>query len=72
MSGDYASPVIANGNVYYLKSNGEMFVFKTGEEFSQIAANKVTSDSESFGGTPAISDGAIFLRSDKHLYCIDE
>jgi hypothetical protein len=27
---------------------------------------------ESSNATPAISDGQIFLRTDKHLYCIAE
>ena len=35
-----------------------------------LATNKVTEDKESFGGTPAISDGQLILRSDKHLYSV--
>jgi outer membrane protein assembly factor BamB len=45
---------------------------KAGDEFEQLAANSVTADRESFGATPAISNGEIFLRSDKHLYCVSE
>jgi outer membrane protein assembly factor BamB len=71
MSGDYASPVIANGKLYYIKSNGETFVFSADPEFKQLAVNRLTDDDETFSGTPAISDSQLFLRSDKHLYCID-
>lgn len=69
-SSDYASPVIADGKLYFLKGNGEMFVFKLGDSPEQISLNLVATDNETFGGTPAISDGRMFIRSDKNLYCI--
>lgn len=69
-SADYASPVVANGKLYYLNGSGQMFVFQLGEAVRQIAMNRVTTERESFGGTPAISQGNILLRSDKHLYCV--
>ncbi len=71
-SGDYASPVVADGKLYYLKGNGETFVFKLGEKLEQLAVNQVTQERESFGGTPAISDGRLYLRSNKRLYCVAE
>jgi hypothetical protein len=67
---DYPSPIIAGDKLYYLKGNGETFVFDTDGEFSQLSVNLVTSDTESFGGTPAVSDGRMYIRSDKHLYCV--
>lgn len=68
---DYPSPVVAANYVYYLRGSGEMLVFKTGtDEMEHVATNKVTNEAESFGATPAISDGRIYLRSNKHLYCI--
>jgi hypothetical protein len=69
---DYCSPVIAGDMLYYLKGNGQMFVMSLGDKLEQLAVNDVTIDTESFGGTPAISDGRMFLRSDKHLYCITD
>jgi outer membrane protein assembly factor BamB len=41
-------------------------------EFELLATNDMTFDSSGFGGTPAISDGQMFLRSHTHLYCIAE
>ncbi len=70
--GDYASPVLADGKIYYTARNGETFVVKAGDQFEQLAVNKVTDEQEDFGATPAISKGAIFIRSNKHLYCISE
>lgn len=67
---DYPSPIIAGDKLYYLKGNGETFVFDTSGEFQQLSVNLVTTDTESFGGSPAVSDGRLFLRSNKHLYCI--
>ncbi len=67
---DYASPVMSGRKLYYLKGNGQMFVFQLGENIEQIAVNQFTDDQESFGGTPALSDGRLFARSNKHLYCV--
>lgn len=68
--GDYASPIIADGKVYHLTRRGDMHVFAVANEFKPIAVNRVTSESEDFSATPAVSDGAIFIRSNKHLYCV--
>ena len=69
---NYSSPVIADGKIYYVQSSGSCFVLKAGDKFEQLAVNSVTTDRESFGATPALSNGEIFLRSDKHLYCVSE
>ena len=67
---DYASPVIAGNHLYYLNGSGQMFVFQLGEELKQIAVNRVSTGEETFGGTPAISDGRMVLRSSAALYCL--
>mgnify|MGYP001816125471 FL=1 len=69
---DYASPVAAGDKIYFIKSDGTTYVIGAGEEFELLATNKITEETESFGGTPAISGGKLFVRSDKHLYCIAE
>jgi outer membrane protein assembly factor BamB len=67
---DYASPIIANGKLYYLKGNGEMFVLDANDDLKQIAVNRLSNESESFASTPGVSDGSLFIRSDKNLYCV--
>jgi outer membrane protein assembly factor BamB len=67
---DYASPVIADGKIYYTSRSGVMHVLKASDKFEQLATNRVTSESEDFSATPAVSDGQLFIRSNKHLYCI--
>ena len=68
--GDYASAVIADGKIFFPSRSGNVYVLKAGDKFEQLATNRVTADSEDFSATPAISDGQLFLRSSKHLYCI--
>ncbi|WP_404305386.1 outer membrane protein assembly factor BamB family protein [Neorhodopirellula lusitana] len=69
-SSDYASPIIAGNKFYYLKGNGDMFVFDVQDDLKQVGVNRVTSDTEVFSGTPALVNGKMYLRSDKHLYCV--
>ena len=64
---EHASLVSANGLVYFLNDNGEMTVVKPGREFNVVARNSLP---ETFFASPALSQGRIFLRGDKHLYCI--
>jgi outer membrane protein assembly factor BamB len=65
----YASIVIADGKIYAVSQNAGAFVLAVGPKFEQLAYNKLADDS-TFNGSPAISQGQLFLRSDKSLYCI--
>ena len=69
---DYSSPVVADGKLYYVSRSGAAHVIKLGDTFEQLATNRVTEDAEDFSATPAVSNGALFIRSSKHLYCIAE
>ncbi len=69
MQQDYASPVAADGKLYFTRRNGEVYVFALGREFKQLAVNKFAGEDD-FSSTPAISDGQIFIRSSKKLYCV--
>ena len=63
----HASPVSANGLVYFLNDKGVMNIIKPGPQFTRVAQNEL---GEATYASPAISDGQIFLRGAKHLYCI--
>ena len=67
---DYASTVVADGKLSYLPRAGETHVIKLGDQFEKLASNRVTTDSEDFSASPTISNGELFLRSNKHLYCV--
>lgn len=63
-----ASPVFAGGRVYFLSEDGVTSVLAPGKEFRQLAANKLNGR---FLASMAVSGGALYLRSDTHLYRID-
>ncbi len=67
---DYGSPVAADGNLYFTRRTGETLVFELGPELKLLASNKL--DEGDYSATPAISNGEIFVRSSKKLYCLAE
>ena len=70
--GDYASPVAANGHLYHVSRRGEVLVIKLGPKFELVSRNRIDGDTSDHSSTPAISNGQLFLRSAKTLYCIGE
>jgi len=64
-----ASLVSAGGLAYFLSDEGVTTVVKPGEKYDAIAVNPL---GEACYASPAISQGQIFLRAEKHLYAIGE
>ncbi|TWU62932.1 PQQ-binding-like beta-propeller repeat protein [Crateriforma conspicua] len=71
-SQDYGSPIIADGKLIYVNGSGQAFVYRLGDEAELLGVNRVTADAETFGGTPAVAQGRLLLRSNKHLYCVTD
>ena len=67
MGEHHASLVSAEGLVYFLNDNGEMHVAKAAPTYKLVAKNDL---GEKTFASAAISQGQIFVRSDKHLFCI--
>lgn len=67
---DYASPVVADGKLYFVSRSGLTHVVALGPTFELLAQNRFASDTGDFSATPAISDGEIFIRSSKYVYCV--
>ncbi len=65
----YASVVLIKDKLYAVSRFDGTYVLKADPEFEQIAHNKLSDESD-FSGSPAISNGQIFIRSDASLYCI--
>ena len=65
----YSSPVLANGLVYFLNDNGVTNVVKPADVFVSVAQNDIGEETRA---SPVISKGNIFLRGDKHLFCISK
>lgn len=65
----YSSPVFVNGLVYMPNDEGVITVIKPGPIFEYVAKNAI---GEGMNASPAISNGKIYLRGDKHLFCIGQ
>jgi outer membrane protein assembly factor BamB len=62
----YSSPIVAEGKVYMMDRTGVMHIFKADKEFQLLGEPVFYENSVC---TPAFSDGRIFIRGDKNLYC---
>jgi outer membrane protein assembly factor BamB len=64
-----ASPVVADGRIYATNEDGVTTVMAAADTFEILARNEI---GEYTLSSLAISDGRIFLRTARHLYCIGE
>jgi outer membrane protein assembly factor BamB len=62
-----ASPIHASGRIYFLSEGGEATVIAAGAEFKVLAKNSL---GEKCQASMAASDGRLFVRTEKNLYCI--
>jgi outer membrane protein assembly factor BamB len=69
LSSIYASPVAAGGNVYLTDRSGTIVVIKDADQLEVVATNSV---GETVDATPAPVDNQLFIRGEKHLFCIQE
>jgi outer membrane protein assembly factor BamB len=60
-----ASPIYADGRIYFLSEEGESVVIAPGKELKLLAKNEL--DGETLASM-AVSGGSIFIRSRTHLY----
>ncbi|WP_144999658.1 outer membrane protein assembly factor BamB family protein [Polystyrenella longa] len=69
LGGDFkASPVYADGHIYFLNKAGECTVVDAAAEFRKISVNQLDDE---FIASPAISDGQILVRGKQALYVIE-
>ena len=68
--GNYAaSPVYADGRIYFQSEEGLTTVIEPGTVFREVVRNEL--DGRTLASL-AVSDGSLFIRSDTHLYRIAE
>jgi outer membrane protein assembly factor BamB len=65
----FASPVAADGKLFFAAHSGVIAVLKAGGDQEMLAANKLDED---IYATPAIADGRIYVRTVSSLYCFGE
>lgn len=66
----YASPVVADGNLFYVNRAGATFVIKASPSFKLVAQNHIDGDGGRFNASPVVHKNQLLIRSDGTLYCI--
>ena len=70
IGGEFTStPLFANGNVYFFDQKGKTTVVRASKTFELVGTNKLD---EGFMASPAVSEDALFLRTRKALYRIED
>lgn len=64
-----ASPVYADGRIYFQSEEGITFVIAASKTYQRLAASKLDGDTLA---SLAISDGSFYVRTNTHLYRIGE
>jgi outer membrane protein assembly factor BamB len=68
LGGNYsASPLLADNKIYFQSEQGTAVVVQAGRQFRLLAKNALD---EHTLATPAAADGALFIRTETHLYRI--
>ena len=62
-----ASPIAAQGRLYFFRQDAKTLVFKAGKTPERLAENSLEG---TLIATPAVGDRALYLRTDSHVYCI--
>jgi outer membrane protein assembly factor BamB len=70
LEGEYgASPVYADGHIYFFNKEGKTTVIKQGRTFKIVVTNQL---GDGFMASPAIVGKSLILRSKTHLYRIEK
>ncbi|MDB6033166.1 MAG: Serine/threonine protein kinase [Verrucomicrobiales bacterium] len=69
-SESWSSMVLAGERIYISNQGGDTFVVKASPQFELLATNSI--GDEMTNATSAISDGQVFIRTFKNLWCIGE
>jgi outer membrane protein assembly factor BamB len=67
--GAWGSMVHADGKLYVIDRSGTALVFAASPKYQLLATNPLREHTDS---SPAISNGEIFIRTFKHLWCISD
>lgn len=69
-NGSWSSPVLAGDRIYVANQNADVFELRAAPKFECLATNSI--GGEPMNASLAVSRGNIFIRTDKHLWCIGE
>ncbi len=65
----YASPILSEGRLYYVARTTGTMVLAASPNYEVLATNVIGDDQSVANASPAVSDGRIYLRSDRFVYC---
>lgn len=65
----FASPVAAEGKIYFIGEDGKTVILKAAPAFEVLGTNEIPGK---FHASPALVDGMILLREEHHLYGISK
>jgi len=65
--GFYSSPIIAGDRIYLMDRRGVSYILRAGREYELLSTCKL---GERATTTPAFMPGRIYIRAEKHLFCI--
>ncbi|MBU6276437.1 MAG: PQQ-binding-like beta-propeller repeat protein [Planctomycetes bacterium] len=63
-------PVVVGETIYVLNESGKVLAFKAGPDYELLGESAAGSDDEVWWSTPAVADGALFVRSSDAVSCI--
>jgi hypothetical protein len=66
-AGFHASPLMIDGKVYAASTGGDVYVFAGEPTFRLLSRNKL---GEPVRATPAVADGRLYIRGERHLFCV--
>lgn len=66
-NGFYSSPMMVDDKIYLIDMQGIMHIFKVDKEFVLVGESEL---GETCMTSPAFTDGKIYIRGNKHLFCI--
>ena len=64
-----ASPMFADGRIYFCNERGDCYVVEPGRQFKQLALNTLPNG---FMAGPVAVDNQLYLRTKTHLYRIQQ
>lgn len=69
LGGNYsASPIAVDGRVYFLSEEGECTVIAPAKRYEQLAKNRID---ERTLASISVFEHALYLRGDRHLFCLE-
>ena len=68
----WASPILADGKLYYVSMENGTYVVAAQPTFQLLAHNVIAGDQSRSNASLAASDGQLFNRNDRSLYCIGQ